>query len=476
MLRLYNRQQAQLLDKTAIEQDGLPGLALMRRAAAFSLKLIQTHWPKAQQLAIICGPGNNGGDGYALATLAYLKGLSPHIYQIGPLPSTGDAAKAQLEAGALGLFSKSLSLNALDSSDVIIDALFGIGLNRPITSPYTEAIDLINRSPKPVVALDIPSGIDADTGTLLNNGVKAEITASFIVHKIGLFHHYGPDFAGKVFLDSLGLAKERVESLPPLATSWENQDMPHRSRIKNTHKGTYGTALLIGGNQNMMGALALAGKACLRSGAGLVKLISREPHLIPLTQMQPELMCYPSNALDNLIQQINAIGIGPGLGQDNWAWQCYESTCKLDLPMVLDADALNCLALDPFHYERWVLTPHPGEAARLLEKPTQTIQNDRITAIHALHKRYGGVIVLKGTGTLIYDGQQLALCHAGNPGMATGGMGDLLTGLITGYIAQGLSLFDAALLGVETHARSADLAIKTQSEASLLPSDILNFI
>ncbi|UQB41734.1 NAD(P)H-hydrate dehydratase [Thiomicrospira microaerophila] len=476
MLSLYSRTQAQQLEKMAIEQDHIPGITLMRRAASFSLQLILKNWPNAKEIAIICGPGNNGGDGYTLATLAHLKGLSSHIYQIGPLPTSGDAAKAELEAGALGLFSKRLTARTLESCDLIIDALFGIGLNRPIESPYTEAIDLINQSNKPVLALDLPSGIDTDSGRLLGNAVKADITACFIVYKIGLFQNYGPDFSGQIVLDNLNLSHERLNSLKPLATSWQDQDMKQPKRIKNTHKGHYGQALLIGGNTNMMGAVALAGKACLRSGTGLVKLISRDQHLIPLTQMQPELMCYSSKDFMELVKQIDAIGIGPGLGQDNWAWQCYEAACKLDCAMVLDADALNCLALDPFHYERWVLTPHPGEAGRLLEKPTEVIQNDRIAAIYALHKRYGGVIVLKGTGTLVYDGQQLALCQAGNPGMACGGMGDLLTGLITGYIAQGLNLFDAALLGVEMHARSADLAIQNRTEASLLPSDLLNYI
>jgi len=471
MLNLYTRQHAQQLDKNAIKLHGIAGFDLMQRAASFSLDVIQTYWPKARQLSIICGPGNNGGDGYALAKLAKHAGLTAKLYQVGKPPLIGDAAKARLEAGALGLLPLSLTIDALTETDVIIDGLFGIGLNRPVESPFLEAIDCINQANKPVLALDIPSGLDANTGQLLGNAVKADITTSFIVHKIGLFQNYGPDFSGKLLLNSLDIPTDILHSLPPIATSWQTQDMPRRHRIKNTHKGSYGQALLIGGNQGMFGAIALAGQACLRTGTGLVKIISRDEHLIPLTQMQPEFMCY--TAKDFPAIKASAIGIGPGLGQDNWAWQRYEETCQLDLPMVLDADALNCLALEPFHYERWVLTPHPAEAARLLEKSTQAIQQDRVSAIQALHKRYGGVIVLKGTGTLIYDGYQLALCHAGNPGMATGGMGDLLTGIITGLIAQGLELFDAARLGVEMHARAADRCVELQSEASLLPSDLI---
>ncbi|WP_044411083.1 bifunctional ADP-dependent NAD(P)H-hydrate dehydratase/NAD(P)H-hydrate epimerase [Thiomicrospira microaerophila] len=473
MLKLYTRQQAQLIDQQAIEQDKLSGLELIHQAAAFALDVIQTYWPKAKQMAIICGTGHNGGDGYALAKLAQQAGLAPHLYQVGPMPLLGDAAKARLEAGAVGLFPQTLTQEGLSQADLIVDGLFGIGLNRPIESPFSEAINAINHAAKPVLALDIPSGLDANSGHILGSAVKADITTSFIVHKIGLFQNYGPDFSGKVLLNTLDLSTERLTAIPPTATCWQATALPSLKRIKNTHKGSYGQALLIGGNKHMLGAIALAGRACLRAGTGLVKIISREEHLVALTQMQPELMCYPTKDFAQLASRATAIGIGPGLGQDNWAWQLYEATCKLDQPMVLDADALNCLALDPFHYERWVLTPHPAEAARLLEKSTQAIQQDRMAAIHALHKRYGGVIVLKGTGTLIYDGEQLALCQAGNPGMATGGMGDVLTGLIAGYIAQGLSLFDAARLGVEIHARAADRCIETQSEASLLPSDVI---
>ena len=474
MLRLYTAEQAQALDRRAIEQHGIPGLVLMKRAAEFAFHVLQQAWPQARDICIVCGPGKNAGDGYALAKIAQIAGFNVSLCQIEQAPMHGDAAQARKEAEALGIYPTDFSLQQLQQADVLVDALFGIGLNRPLEQPWLNTVATINQSGRPVLAMDIPSGLDANTGAVLGAAIKASHTACFIVNKIGLFINQGLDYAGDVHLNDLSFPQELLRELSPLAISWNQDDLPQLVRAKNTHKGSYGTALIIGGNNHMLGAIALAAQACLRSGAGLVKLISRTEHLIPLTQIQPELMCYEGRDFYQLSAKTNVIAIGPGLGNDNWAWDLYEKVCKSEQPLVLDADALNCLALEPFHYERWILTPHPAEAGRLLERPTQVIQNDRVAAIQALHKRYGGVIVLKGAGTLIYDGERMALCRAGNPGMAVGGMGDVLTGLIAGLVAQDYNLFDAAHLGVELHARTADQIVQTRSEASLLPSDIIN--
>lgn len=476
MLKLYSVKQAQAIDHQAINQLGLTGLTLMKRAAAFASDVIQQQWPQARQLYILCGPGNNGGDGYALAKIAHINGYQVEIAQIGETPLEGEAAQARQEALALGLISADFSAQKLMQADLVVDALFGIGLNRPLEGPWNQIIDAINMAQRPVLALDIPSGLDANNGQVLGAAIQAQHTATFIVHKTGLYLNDGPDFTGQVHLSDLQLPEELFNEFTPLATSWQQDDLPSITRRRNSHKGTYGSALLIGGNHNMMGALALSGKACLRSGAGLTKLISRAEHQVALSQTQPELMCYQDTDFHRLAIKSDVIAIGPGLGTDSWAWTLYEEVCKSNRPLVLDADALNCLALEPFHYDRWILTPHPGEASRLLERPTHVIQNDRISAIQALHKRYGGVIVLKGAGTLIYDGQNMALCRAGNPGMAVGGMGDVLTGLITGLVAQGFSLFEAARRGVELHARAGDKVAQSRGEASLLPSDVIDVL
>lgn len=474
MLKLYTAEQARRIDNHA-QKHGTPGLVLMKRAAEFAFQVLQQQWPAAKTIAILCGTGNNGGDGYALAKIAHLAGYKTHIFQINEPPSQGDSAQARLEAEALGLYSQALDAHVLLECDVLVDGLFGIGLNRPLDQAWQNIIELINLTPVPVLALDLPTGLDASTGAILGAAIQANHTASFIVNKIGLYLDQGLDLVGQVHLSTLEVPADILELEPPLATSLQTQDLPTKPRDRNTHKGSYGSALLIGGNHSMLGALALSGQACLRSGAGLVKLISREEHLIALSQIQPELMCYPASAFSKLKTQVNVIAIGPGLDQDDWGWSLFERVCqtKTDTPLILDADALNCLALQPFHYERWILTPHPGEASRLLERPIHVIQRDRVAAIKALHKRYGGTIVLKGAGTLIYDGEQLALCQAGNPGMAVGGMGDVLTGLIAGLVAQGLSLFEAAKLGVELHARTADKIAVQRGQTSLLPSDVI---
>lgn len=474
MLKLYSVEQAQAIDRQAIEQHGLSGLVLMKRAAEFAFEVLQQHWPQARQIYIICGIGKNGGDGYALAKIAHIAGFKVQIAQIEQPPRHGDAANTRQEAEVLGLTAQNFDLQQLTAADVVVDALFGIGLNRPLDQSWLEVITQVNQAQRPVLALDVPSGLDANNGQVLGGAIRANYTASFIVHKIGLFLNDGLDYTGHVHLNDLGLPPTLLDNFTPLASSWDVDDLPSLKRMYNSHKGSYGTALLIGGNSHMMGALALAGQACLRAGAGLVKLISRAEHLTALTQIQPELMTYESRDFHKLSSKTNVIAIGPGLGIDSWAWDLFEKVCKSNQPLVLDADALNCLALEPFLYERWILTPHPAEAGRLLERPTQVIQNDRVNAIQQLHKRYGGVIVLKGAGTLIYDGNQLALCRAGNPGMAVGGMGDVLTGIIAGLVAQGLELFEAARMGVEIHARSADRVAASRGERSLLPSDVIN--
>lgn len=476
MLKLYSATQAQDIDRHVIKQLDLTGLTLMKRAAGFANLVIQKQWPQAQQIYILCGPGNNGGDGYALAKIAHINGQKVDIAQIGQPPIEGDAAQARQEAQALGLIAADFSAQKLMQADLVVDALFGIGLNRPLEAPWNQIIDAINMAQRPILALDLPSGLDANTGRVLGTAIQAQHTVSFIVQKIGLYLNDGPDYTGQVHLGDLQLPNELLDAFSPLATSWEQNDLSSIQRRRNTHKGTYGSALLIGGNYNMLGALALAGKACLRSGAGLTKLISRAEHMVALTQTQPELMCYQHSDFHRLAIKSDVIAIGPGLGMDSWAWNLYEAVCKSNRPLVLDADALNCLALEPFHYERWILTPHPGEASRLLERPIHVIQNDRISAIQALHKRYGGVIVLKGAGSLIYDGQNLALCRFGNPGMAVGGMGDVLTGLIAGLVAQGFSLFEAAQRGVELHARAGDKVAQNRGPSSLLPSDIIDLL
>lgn len=496
-MKLYTAHQAQQLDKTAIEQLGIPGILLMKRAAMAALQQIQTLYPEVHKLHIVCGVGNNGGDGYILGQLAAMAGYQIAMFQVGPTHKIkGDALTALHELVDCGLNPYPLTDKALADAELIVDAIFGIGLTRTVEGQFAEAINRINthaaQNHTPIFALDIPSGIEATTGAKLGTAIQASHTLSFIVPKLGLYQAEGKAHAGKVLLHDLFLNQEQpdlISSNPFAATTLKEttSQLLHRwqQRPANTHKGSYGTALLIGGEQSMMGAILLAGKACLNTGAGITQIATRGEHQTAITQAQPELMVFNAiPKLKHLLAQANAIGLGPGLGKNEWGRTLFKrllpqilSSTKGKQSWVLDADALNLLAeqptLDTLIPNTVILTPHPGEAARLLNTSVKAIQKDRIEAITLLHETYGGTWILKGCGTLIFDGNETWLCTQGNAGMATGGMGDVLTGILVSLLAQGFSLLEAAQLGVALHAQAADQVIQAQNIPSLTPSDVI---
>lgn len=481
-MKLYSAAQSQQLDRLAIDRFGFPGILLMKRAAFRAFQTLRQHWPQAKNVCVLCGTGNNGGDGLALAQYALIQGLSVDIVLTGsPDKLKPDAAEVYRELIALGVTPQAFCKNALNDYDVIVDALLGIGINAPITGKLVEIIDAVNTAETPVLALDMPSGIDATNGQIHGCAIQADITISFICHKPGLYTGLGAGHIGHFVVDNLDLPIEVFSATPSLAdfhdlTYWQTKRI---KRTPSAHKGTAGTVLLIGGNHSMGGAIQLAATATLRAGTGLTKVITQPDNLIKLTQEQPELMTYPPSQLSTLITEVDALAIGPGLGLDSWAQDLFQQTLNavpdFAQPLVMDADALKLLAQTNQLPENpnWVLTPHPGEAAVMLNFTTQEIQHDRFSAIQKLQEKYGGVIVLKGNGTLIFDGKQMELCPLGNPGMAVGGMGDVLTGMIASYLAQGMNLIDAACLGVYQHAAIADQIIEHQSLTSLIPSDII---
>jgi NAD(P)H-hydrate epimerase len=262
-------------------------------------------------------------------------------------------------------------------------------------------------------------------------------------------------------------------SATPLTDSMLRAWLPPRARA--SHKGDYGHVLVVGGDHGMAGAVRLAGEAAARTGSGLVSIATRAAHAAVIAAACPELLCHGvecARDLRVLLQRASVVAIGPGLGQSAWAHDMLAAVLQMRLPRVVDADALNLLAQEPMQCDHWVLTPHPGEAARLLGMTTKQVQADRLQAAQALQQRYGGVCVLKGAGTLVCTSESVAICEAGNPGMASGGMGDVLTGVIAGLLAQGLSLVDAACAGVYIHAKAGDRAAQ-EGERGLLASDVL---
>ena len=489
MTEFYSAQQSKSIDAFAINQQGIPGLLLMKRAGLFSYETLLTHYPKAKRLLILCGAGNNGGDGFVVAQLALMAGFQVDTYLYGQVDQLkNDALLAYREfteiGGEVKLLEAGLPVLAENSQqhnhyDVVIDALFGTGMDkqRPISGKLAEWIELLNQQATPVMALDIPSGLDADTGQIYGCAIRADRTCTFITQKPGLYQFHGQDTAGKIHYSRLFLDDNTLHSQTPIAHNhslkyWLSQ-LPKRPAV--SHKGSTGQVMLIGGDEHMMGAVQMAGLACLKVGAGLVKVITHLEHGIALTQALPELMCYSEDEFEvhsEQAKQAKVIAIGPGLGLQKWGSSLFNKALHLQQPKVVDADALTLLSQAPVHQKNWVLTPHPGEAARLLNSTTEIVQGDRFAAIRAIQKKYGGVVVLKGNATLIFDGVRMEMCLAGNSGMAKGGMGDVLTGTISGLIAQGMPLFEAACLGVNLHAHAGDILAQQNGQHSLLPTEL----
>ena len=481
-LSLYHASQVRELDRIAIEDMGIPGVCLMERAGTAAFGLLQTRWPNARRIIVLCGTGNNGGDGYVLARLAYLAGYDVTVLQLGDTSHLkGDAHTVYEAMTEVGLLVQVFAEQKLSIVDVIVDALLGTGLDREVMGQWRQVIESVNRCSCPVLSMDIPSGLHSDTGNVLGAAIHANATISFIGLKQGMFTGEGPDYCGKIYFDDLRVPplvyKQMKSNVCRLDADQIRKTLPRRSR--SAHKGTFGHVLVIGGDAGMTGAARLAAEAASRVGAGKVSLATRKSHAAFVNLTRPEIMAYgveTPEELQPLLKQVNVIAIGPGLGQSVWARAMLDTIKELQKPVVLDADALNLIAQLPFRLPKSVMTPHPGEAARLLGSSVQEVQKNRFASVQALQVRFGGVIVLKGAGSLIAsDKGEISVCTSGNPGMACGGMGDVLTGIIVGLLAQGFSLLEATKLGVCLHGKAGDRAAQ-EGERGLLPSDLLPWL
>jgi NAD(P)H-hydrate epimerase len=355
--------------------------------------------------------------------------------------------------------------------------MFGTGLERPLEDPWLDAIRAMNAGSCPIVALDVPSGLHADSGRVLGAAVHASITVTFIGLKAGLFTGAGRDHAGDILFDDLALPATVFDRVVPSGRRLTPDNLRHLlvPRSRHAHKGDAGRVLIVGGQPGMPGATRLAGEAAYRAGAGLVTIATHPAHAEVVASTCPELITSGVNnpaELEALLPRASVVALGPGLGQSAWAQELFELVVRSERPLVLDADALNLLAARPRMRSDWILTPHPGEAGRLLDCPASQVQADRFAAVHALVARHGGVCVLKGSGTLVSGGDSpVWLCDRGNPGLASGGTGDVLTGVIAALVAQGLAALDAARLGVWLHATAGDAAARA-GERGLMASDL----
>lgn len=468
-------------ESQAAQETGISLFTLMQRAATAAFTLARGEFPAAKHWLVLCGHGNNGGDGYEVARLAKAAGIKVTLLAVEskkPLPDEAQtAAQDWRKAGGL---VQSADAKWPDDIGLIIDALLGTGLKSAPRAPYDRLIDAMNQHDAPVLALDIPSGLNAATGNVEGEAVHANMTLSFIALKPGLLTGKARDHVGKLRCDALGLeswlgghpailqrldASQLVDWIPP--------------RRPCSHKGDHGHLLVVGGDIGYGGAIRMAAEAALRAGAGLVRVLTHKQHLGPLLTARPELMVQELNekSLAEGLDWADVVVLGPGLGQRTWGKNAFKQVTESQKTALFDADALNLLAITPQKRQNRVLTPHPGEASRLLGCSVKEIESDRLLAARKLSERYGGVVVLKGAGSLIsQDAGPLALADVGNAGMATGGMGDVLSGIIGGLLAQKFSLFTATCAGAVVHGAAADRLAVSQGTRGMLATDLLTVI
>lgn len=463
---LFSCADARAIDAAAIAEAHIPGIQLMKRAARAAFDLVLARWPDATQLIVLCGAGNNGGDGYLLAALAAQRKIPVQAIAVGdPQHLQGDALRAynyaRQEAVPV-LPAKQLHF-PLPENSLVVDAVLGTGFHGDLAEPMARLFAAVNGSALPVLAIDIPSGVSGDTGVAAEHAIRAHTTITFIVLKQGLFTAQAPSYCGDIVFADLGVPAAIVERFPSSAVRISSTNVL-RERPRHAHKGEFGHLLVVGGDHGMGGAALLTAEAALRSGAGLVSLATRPEHITAALSRTPELLAMAVNCGDELaplLQRASVVAIGPGLGRSAWSQQLLLAVLQSGKELVLDADALNLIASVPslaIAAPNFVMTPHPGEAARLLNCSVAQVECDRFAASRRLQQRFGGVVVLKGAGTLIAHKQGLSLADVGNPGMAVAGMGDVLCGIIAALLCQGLSFEDATSTAVCAHGYAGDQA------------------
>ncbi|MEZ2379450.1 bifunctional ADP-dependent NAD(P)H-hydrate dehydratase/NAD(P)H-hydrate epimerase [Enterobacter sp. RCC_40] len=463
-------------EKEAADSLGITLYELMQRAGEAAFNVARTAYPESSHWLILCGHGNNGGDGYVVARLAVAAGIHVTLLALEsdkPLPEEASAAReAWLNAGGV--------IHATDivwpeEIDVIIDGLLGTGLRSAPRDPVATLIARANAHSAPVVALDIPSGLMAQTGTTPGAVIQAAHTVAFIALKPGLLTGKARDVTGTLHHNALGLeswlAGQETHVLRVDASLLAQWLPPRRP---TSHKGDHGRLVIIGGDHGTAGAIRMTGEAALRCGAGLVRVLTRIENSAPIITARPELMVHEltPQSLEESLEWADVVVIGPGLGQQAWGKQALQKVENFRKPMLWDADALNLLAINPDKRHNRILTPHPGEAARLLNCSVAEIESDRLLSARRLVKRYGGVAVLKGAGTVVASDEALGIVDAGNAGMASGGMGDVLSGIIGALLGQKLPLYDAACAGCVAHGVAADKLAARYGTRGMLATDL----
>ena len=458
---------------------GIPGFELMKRAGEGAFRECRKIWPKINRICVLCGSGNNGGDGFVFASASLKSGISTRVYY-STHPKSEESRQAFKEFSELkGRCTPLESFVGCRENELIVDALLGSGLSREVDGEYKRVIELVNQHVNPVVSLDMPSGLDGDAGQVLGCAVEAKLTVTFISFKSGLLMGQGRHHSGKLVLDHLNVPEQAYQRVNCVANRIVARELAQivRKRKSDVHKYKVGRVLIVGGSSTMEGAAMMAAKSAYRVGAGLVAVAIPTNDVAKFVSWLPEARIFDGSelkAVEDLVDQCDVVAVGPGLGQDAWAYRIFEMIAKRSPKVVVDADALNILAKTQFKRSDWVLTPHPGEAGRLLGCTSEKIQSDRFEAVKQIASRYGGVCVLKGAGSLVSDGKDTWLCDRGNPGMATGGMGDILTGVVSSLWAQGMKSVDAARTAVWLHATAGDDCAGEAGEIGMVATDLIS--
>ena len=475
MTSLYLAAQVREIDRITIDERRIPGLTLMRRAADACVSALIQRWPEPAKVAVLCGSGNNAGDGFIIAGLLANRGVQTSVGLVGRMP------EADSDAGAACRFCRDSGVGvvtaseAMHDADVIVDALLGTGITGELRPGYAEVIAAVNRGSWKVLSVDLPSGLSSDTGNLQGSAVRADITVTFIGRKLGLLTADGPEVTGELLFADLDVPDDVLAEVEPAATVLDFESLVRRlpPRHRNSHKMSHGHLLIVGGDEGMGGAVLMAAESAIMTGSGLVSVATHPANVSAILARRPEVMprgVKGTDDLEALLDRSTVVVLGPGLGQGGFGQALFDAVLATDKPLVLDADGLNLLSEKPHRRDNWVLTPHPGEAGRLL---SARVQEDRLSAVLELTSKFGGVALLKGAGTLISDGERVSLVPYGNPAMAVAGMGDVLSGVIGSLLAQtGEQLF-ATQLGAVVHSLAADIMAGSEGELGLLASELI---
>ena len=507
-MKIVTAELMRRLDRTAIDEIGIPGLVLMENAGAGCAQIILTDFcDEIQQGAgVLCGAGNNGGDGFVIARHLWNNGVDTVVYLMGSGEKLQGDTKVNYQIARnmdipvvelTGDEVTEILLEDLSDFGLVVDALFGTGLDREVEGRYAEAIDAVNTVECPVFAVDIPSGVHADTGKPMGTAVYADATATFGLSKLGHWLYPGNHYCGKLHIVDISIPWEVVErqQIPYALIGAENLFHLFLPRNPDAHKGHFGHALILGGSTGLTGAPAMAGQAAMRTGAGLVTVAVPTALNAILETKLTEVMTAPlgregatfldqeaNEACEKLIQGKSVVAIGPGLGRNGATREFLLAMLpQIQVPVVLDADALWLLADHVEVFDRMespvILTPHPGEMSRLSGQSVEQIQENRIDTARNFAKEHGLWVALKGGRTVVADPDgQVFLNATGNPGMASGGTGDVLTGMIAGLIAQAVDPSDAVLAAVYLHGMAGDQAARTKGEKALTAGDLLEYL